>query len=110
MKVKGCTHYESKVISKYAGGGKVAVPPNRSASARGMDRAALADAKSGAALKSMSDRFDNPKGRNADLSLSQALGRRAQELNLFDDSTKLYKERNAIRDQTKRDIGDKTRR
>lgn len=96
-------------MKKMAEGGKVEKPV-RKANARGLDRTALANAKSNAALKSMSDRFDNPKGRNAGLTLSQALGRRAQELNLFDESTRLKKERDGIRNQTKRDIGDKTRR
>ena len=96
-------------VAKYAEGGVVG-RPMRAANARGLDRTALSDAKQGTALKSMAARFDNPKGVNAGLTLSQALGRRAQELNLFDEGGKLRKERNAIRNQTKRDIGDKGRR
>jgi hypothetical protein len=96
-------------IKKLKDGGK-AERPVRKANARGLDRTKLAEAKTNTALKSMSDRFDNPKGQNAGLTLSQALGRRANELNLFDKSTKLYKERDAIRNKTKRDVGDKTRR
>jgi hypothetical protein len=72
-----------------------------------MDRTAMAAAKQGTALKSMSDRFDNPKGKNAGLTLSQALGRRGMELNLFEQGQKLRKEQKDIRNQTKRDIGDK---
>ena len=61
------------------------------------DRESLSDAKDKAALKSMSDRFDNPKGKNAGLSLSQAFGRRIKELDLFDESTKLMKDARKFR-------------
>lgn len=67
--------------------------PNRKANAKGLDRTKLAAAKSGAALKSMSNRFDNPKGKNAGLTLSQALGRASMENNLFKEAEKLYSER-----------------
>ncbi len=77
---------------------------------RGLDRDVLADAKTNAALHSMGDRFDNPKGRNAGLTLSQALGRRAMELNLFEKARKLSKEKEDIVNKAKRDAGDVTRR
>jgi len=67
--------------------------PNRKANAMGLDRTKLAEAKSSAALKSMSDRLDNPKGKNAGLTLSQALSRRGKELDLFRGAEKLYSER-----------------
>jgi hypothetical protein len=77
---------------------------------RGLDREVMADAKTNAALKSMSDRFDNPKGKNAGLTLSQAMGRRMMELKLFEQGQKLRKEKEDIVNKAKRDAGDVTRR
>jgi len=76
--------------------------PVRAANARNLDRTSLAEAKTGAALKSMGARA---KGKVAFPAANSMMERR-----LFDESTKLYKERDATRTQTKRDAGDKGRR
>jgi hypothetical protein len=76
--------------------------PTRAANARGLDRAALAEAKIDTALKSMEVR----RAGKAKFPAANSF----MERRLFNESTKLYKERDAIRDQTKRDVGDKGRR
>lgn len=65
---------------------------NRKANAMGLDRTKLADAKDKTALKSMSQRFDNPKGKNAGLSPMEVLGRKSMENKLFNAATKLSQE------------------
>lgn len=67
--------------------------PMRAAGARGLDRTALALAKTDAALRSMDARAKGKVKFPASNSM--------MERKLFDESTKLLKERDAIRNQTK---------